>query len=130
MNDGTEAQHAEALASWFEIQYPHLILLFHHSPNEGKRSWRFGRSLKRMGMRRGWPDYNLALPRGEYHGLYIELKRPSAFSKRQPAHQSEVLKKLSSMGYYCTYAFGFDDARLRIDKYINNTVSVPTAILE
>ena len=45
-----------------------------HVPNEGKRSPQQGAKLKRMGMQKGFPDLVVPLPRGNYHGLYIEMK--------------------------------------------------------
>lgn len=35
------------------------------------------RKHKRLQQHRGYPDLFIAEPRGEYHGAYIELKRPA-----------------------------------------------------
>lgn len=46
-----------------------------HIPNEGKRSERYGAELKRLGMRKGFPDLFIPQSKKGYHGLFIELKR-------------------------------------------------------
>ncbi|MFJ5346675.1 MULTISPECIES: VRR-NUC domain-containing protein [Pectobacterium] len=45
-----------------------------HIPNEGKRGPKAARDAKRLGIKKGVPDLFLALPRGGYAGLWIEMK--------------------------------------------------------
>src|SRR5699024_826416 len=54
--------------------YPALRWL-HAVPNGGARNIVVARKLKAEGVQRGVPDLCLPVPRGPYHGLYIELKR-------------------------------------------------------
>jgi hypothetical protein len=64
------------LFHWADImspQYPELALL-HAIPNGGKRNINVARKLKEEGQKAGVPDICLPVPRGEYHGLYIEMK--------------------------------------------------------
>src|ERR1700751_5265877 len=44
-----------------------------HFPAGEKRSVITGARLKRMGLRKGWPDFQLVSPYGVFHGL--EIKR-------------------------------------------------------
>ena len=46
-------------------------LIYHHSPNEGKRRPQYTKMLLRKGMRKGWPDIQI-LHRGR--SVFIELK--------------------------------------------------------
>lgn len=75
-----------ACVKWFDLQYPELSMLLHHSPNGGKRDAAEAAKFKRMGVRAGFPDLILLVPRHGYICLAIELKaqtgRQSEFQKR------------------------------------------------
>jgi hypothetical protein len=45
-------------------------------PNGGKRSAREAALMKAEGVTAGAPDWMLFVPRGPYHGLALEFKRP------------------------------------------------------
>ncbi|RUR99425.1 VRR-NUC domain-containing protein [Pectobacterium polaris] len=86
-----------------------------HIPNEGKRGPKAARDAKRLGVRAGVPDLFLALPRGGYAGLWIEMKAKSG--KLSP--QQEVwLKRLEGTGYRAVCCFGFNQASSAISEYI------------
>jgi len=53
---------------------PVLRKFLFHIPNGGNRNPREAARLKRMGVRPGVSDYCLPIPRGIYHGLFVELK--------------------------------------------------------
>jgi len=71
-----ESDHQIALFQWVSYQlkrYPELELLY-HIPNGGYRYKTTARRLKAEGVKAGVPDICLPVPRGGYHGLYIEMK--------------------------------------------------------
>lgn len=71
----TEAQEQVTLFSWAAVQaIPELALLY-HIPNGGSRHKAEAARLRAEGVRAGVPDLCLPVPRGGFHGLYIELKR-------------------------------------------------------
>ena len=74
-----ESGHQEALFSWagYNMQRMPELEYLHHVPNGGKRDKATAIALKRQGVKAGVPDVVLPVPRGEYHGLYIELKAGS-----------------------------------------------------
>ena len=79
----------------YEGRCPELALLY-HIPNEGKRSPAEGAKLKRMGVKSGVPDLHMPVARGQYHGLYIELK----VDNRKPTqNQLKWQKLLREQGY-------------------------------
>lgn len=88
----------------------------YHIPNEGKRDVVSGARLKRIGLRKGVPDLCIPLPKGRYHGLYIELK--TAKGKVTP-DQIEWLKLLKSNGYATAITYGVDEAITVIKQYIS-----------
>lgn len=86
----TEAQEQMTLFSWAAMQsgkYPELNLLY-HVPNGGSRHKAEAGRLRAEGVKAGVPDLCLPVARGQYHGLYIELKRQRG--GRTSDHQSEV----------------------------------------
>ena len=61
------------------------------------------------------PDITLPVPRGDHHGLYIELK----VGKNKPTElQQEWLDKLAGQGYCTRIAYGWEDARDCIMEYL------------
>ena len=114
----SEAQEQRALFKWAglaEQKYPELRLL-HHIPNGGKREARTAINLKREGVKAGVPDICLPVARGEYHGLYIELK---AGKNKTSSKQEEWIKLLIEQGYYVKVCYGWLEAREVIESYLS-----------
>ncbi|KHS84690.1 hypothetical protein RC84_08460 [Pectobacterium carotovorum subsp. carotovorum] len=86
-----------------------------HIPNEGKRGPKAARDAKRLGVRAGVPDLFLALPRGKYTGLWIEMK---AKGGKLSAQQEVWLKRLEDAGYRAVCCFGFEQAVEHIADYL------------
>lgn len=86
-----------------------------HIPNEGKRSIVNGARLKRSGLRKGFPDLTIPVPKGTYHGLYIEMK--SAKGRATP-EQKEWITLLRNNGYVAEVCHGWREAVEIIDKYM------------
>lgn len=88
-----------------------------HIPNEGKRSAINGAMLKRAGLRKGFPDLFIPLPRKGYHGLFIEMKTKSG---KATDEQIEWMRTLDRNGYFCAVCHGSDQAIELIQKYTKN----------
>lgn len=112
--EDTEQIHLFDWAAMQSGKYPELLSLF-HIPNGGKRDAREAARFKRMGVRAGVPDMFLPVPRGKYHGLFIELK---AKGGKVSKNQTEWLKILAESGYAACVCFGFDEARRDIINYL------------
>lgn len=115
----TEAEEQENVISWAElaiVQYPELKLL-HHIPNGGSRDVREAVNLKRQGVKSGVPDLCLPVPRGKYHGLYIELKRIKG--GRVSDEQQQWLTELQNVGYRAVVCKGWEAAKTEIEWYLN-----------
>lgn len=85
-------------------------------PNGGYRTKRTGAMLKAEGMRAGVPDLFLAVPRGGFGGLFIEMKRPVG-GRLSPA-QKEFHKVLSE-DYAVEVCKGCSEAIEAIKKYLS-----------
>jgi len=86
-----------------------------HIANERKSTPQAGYLLKRMGVKAGVSDLFIGIPKKEWHGLFLELKA----GKNKPSDvQENFLMNMSSKGYYCIWAKGYEDAKQIIEDYM------------
>ena len=114
----TESVEQQCLFNWAKLReaiYPDLALMF-HVPNGGKRDIATATRFKAEGVKAGVPDIFLPVPRGEYHGLFIELKRIkySTVSKEQ----RQYILQLRRLGYAAFVCKGWQNAAGTIVKYL------------
>ena len=113
----TEAQEQMTLFSWAAMQsgkYPELNLLY-HVPNGGSRHKAEAGRLRAEGVKAGVPDLCLPVARGQYHGLYIELKAGKNTTTKK---QKEWLEYLRQQGYYTAVCYGWQPAAQLIEQYL------------
>ena len=125
MARGDEDKLQEACVTWFGYQYPEYAPLLWHIPNGGSRNVIEAAKLKRMGVRRGVPDLQLAIPRSVYTspttrslvdcGLFIELKTKDG---RVTPEQKKMHKRLIAQGYKVIVCRSLDDFMIQIQAYI------------
>lgn len=115
----TEAEEQTTLFRWIEImtkKWPELALC-HAIPNGGSRHPIEAVHLKAQGVKAGIPDIFLPVPRGQYHGLYIEMKRRKG--GRLSIEQSKMIGRLRGQGYRCEVCRGWEEARDVIEEYMD-----------
>lgn len=78
--------------------------------NEGKRTKIGGMMLKKIGLTKGLPDYQILLPNENWHGLFIEMKTKEQKNKKMPQEQSDFINMLIENRYYGTFAYGWEEA--------------------
>lgn len=121
---GTESGHARALMCWAAMnidKYPELKWLT-HIPNGGYRDRITANNLKAEGVKSGVPDYLLAIKRGQYNSLWIELKRSAGKGKRAGVvseEQQEWISHLIGQNFLVYIAYGWQDAKATIEAYLN-----------
>ena len=86
-----------------------------HIPNEGKRSQAYGARMKRLGMKKGFPDLLFPTPASGYHGLLIEMKTDK--TSRVSPDQRAWIAYLMRHGYYAIVCYGANEAIEVIKKY-------------
>ncbi len=74
-----------------------------------------GRMLKLTGMENGVADCFLSVPRGGYHGLYIEFKSPTGMLSPE---QKTFLGDVEAQGYFTAVVRTFEDAQIVITEYL------------
>jgi hypothetical protein len=118
----TETQEQQWLIEWahnYRVKYPALSLLY-HVPNGGSRHKAEARALRRGGVKAGVPDLCLPVPRGYWHGLYIELKRTKG--GRVSDAQREWLDALALQGYRVEVCEGWRAAADVITGYLDTPI--------
>lgn len=111
----TEAQEQAVLFAW-AAYFPELRWMY-AVPNGGYRNPKEAAHLKAQGVKAGVADICLPLPRGKYHGLYIELK----VGKNKPTEkQVEFLTAVSHAGYAAVVCYGAADAIDVISQYLRS----------
>ena len=109
----SEAQEQSTLFQWASY-FPELEYMF-AIPNGGSRNKIEAVNLKRQGVKSGVPDLMLPLPKGIYHGLFIEMK---VGKNKTSENQNKWLEYLSSVGYLTAVCYGFEEAKSTILSYL------------
>jgi hypothetical protein len=81
---------------------------FYAIPNGGSRNLFEAMKLKRTGVQPGVPDICIPIPSGQYHGLYIEMKRKKGGIISES--QKDWMNFLRNNGYCSEITHGFDEA--------------------
>lgn len=90
----SEANLQISCVRWFDLQYPLYSPYLFHIRNGGSiKSPREGRKFKLMGVRKGVPDLFLSIPNKQYHGLYIEMKKPGGKLSMQQIDTKEMFER-------------------------------------
>lgn len=114
-----------AICDYLRAQYPKLIFL---SEASGIRvSQGLASKLKRMRSNDTHLDLYILEPKGQYHGLILELKAVDIRYKKNPElfkpnehvnDQRKTIDKLNKKGYLATFAVKFDQTKKIIDDYM------------
>jgi hypothetical protein len=101
-------EHAQQVAVfvWAALnfpKYPELRMMF-AIPNGGERNKIVAANLKAEGVRAGVPDIFLPVPRGKWHGLFIEMKKEGGPTNPR---QKEFIKALQMQGYGACVCVGW-----------------------
>ena len=119
------------VSQYLALQYPDVIFRFDiaadiHLPD--KLLWKSNRIHRH---KKGYPDLFIAEPRGQYSGLFLELKydkwqvlkkRGGGMKKSEHLEsQKNMLARLNKKGYLADWGLGFDDTIKKIDKYLKLT---------
>lgn len=116
---GTEHAHQTALFCWAALpstrqSYPELSLMF-AIPNGGERNKVVAAKLKVEGVKAGVLDIFLPVARGNFHGLFIEMK----VKPNKPTHeQKEFQAGVESQGYATLVCYSWSEAVAGLERYL------------
>jgi VRR-NUC domain len=113
----TEHQEQVDLINWCNSHADLRLQLIYSHLNGMRSNPNTGRKQKAAGAKKGIPDLFLPVPSGEFHGLYIELKRlkGGTISPEQKIWISLLLKQ----GYEVVVCKGAEAAKTEIEQYLN-----------
>ena len=114
----SEDDEQAAVMEWavlMEKQFPELALLFHIA-NGGYRHPATASRMKKLGVKAGVPDLFLPVPRGQSHGLWVEMKRVRG--GRVSEDQKAWIEALTKQGYRAEVAHGAEEACDFLYKYL------------
>lgn len=110
-----EVEHQKLIIKWattHPICKDYLLAI----PNGMRCNYKQARSHVAQGLRKGVSDLFLAYPAGNYHGLWVELKkdRHSYLSEEQ----IKWLERMADVGYDAQPAYGYKEAISIIENYL------------
>ena len=113
-----ESAHQQQVIEWARwasrsAKYPMLNML-HCSLNGVKLSKTQAGIAKGQGMLSGVPDLFLPVPRGRYHGLFIEMKHGT---NTLTDNQKKFLQNAANVGYAVSVCYSASEAIKRIEDY-------------
>ncbi|RKR02609.1 VRR-NUC domain-containing protein [Kushneria sinocarnis] len=119
-----EGSEQKALISWLRGEYLRKSQVgqawpaTYHVPNGGHRHKATAGGLKAQGVKAGVSDLVVAVPRGGWHGLYIEFKATPPRHAGLQDSQHEWLAGVESHGYCAVLARGLEEARAVLREYM------------
>jgi hypothetical protein len=93
-------------------KFKNLII---HIPNEGERTFHFGKLLKDLGMRKGAADLFIAHANHGFHGAWIEIKKHNG---RLSTEQKIFLLDMDEQGYFTAVCYSIEECIQNILWYL------------
>ncbi|MCO7225900.1 VRR-NUC domain-containing protein [Pleionea sp. CnH1-48] len=116
-----ESQHQRTVIEWADLATIQGVKVGEHLfaiPNGGHRHIAVARKLKLEGVRPGVPDLFLAISKGGFHGLFIEMKAPKPHKSTVSQYQVDWQVRLTSQNYWVVVCYGADAAIQQIKDYL------------
>lgn len=113
--EDTEQITVISWANWNVNKWPELKWLF-HIPNGGKRNYTEAARFKMAGVKAGVCDLELPVARGEYHGLFIEMKYGD---NKTTEAQEEFIAFVRQQGYCAVVCNGANEAINVLEMYLS-----------
>ncbi|BAQ92532.1 Archaeal Holliday junction resolvase [uncultured Mediterranean phage uvMED] len=110
----SEAKIQAEIVKWFWNGYPEFRGLLYHNFNNPRNKVQ-GAHLVALGLMKGNPDLTLAIPRGKFGALYLELKKAG---EKPRADQFKQMERLEKAGNCVAWVDSTDQAKELIEKYL------------
>ena len=115
----TENKLHNAVIDYLNLQYKNILYTSTMGGLYlGKNNYK-QKSILKKNYSKGRPDIIIFEPIGKFHGLAIELKIKTG---RPTSEQLQWRHKLNSRNYVSEIVYGFDDAKILIDRYLKGQI--------
>jgi hypothetical protein len=114
-----ESYEQRKLVNYLRTLHPDILLFA--VPNGGSRTQSQASILRKEGVLSGVSDLFIAEPLGEFHGLFLEMKRRKEPGKSRgylSKTQKEFARDISIRGYAFAVGYGFGDALAKVRMYL------------
>lgn len=115
-----ERQLQISCVEWFRFTYPHYKMLLFAIPNGGHRNIITATMMKREGVLSGVADLFLSIPRGEFHGFYIEMKQGK---NTLSENQEKFFNAAKKHNYKCEVITSVDQFIREVTYYLNSNLT-------
>jgi len=120
VNSDCHSRLQGSCVKWFRYQYSEYKDLLFAIPNglpifDKELRVKIYNRLNKEGLKAGVPDLFLALPRGIYHGVFIEIKYDS---DRLRKVQADMIRELESENYKCIIVRSLEEFIEEINSYM------------
>lgn len=115
---GSENAQQECFFKWVRYQ-PSIRDFIFHIPNGGFRRTKEAAHLKNLGVMPGVSDILVAIPNAQYHGLWIEMKRPDKTNKPS-SNQIQFMARMASRNYAVSVCYTWEEAKNLVNLYLAN----------
>lgn len=92
-----------------------LVVAYPSQGGAGEDNIRRGKVRKKEGQAKGFPDIMILVPKGKYHGAFLEVKREGEKPRKE---QTEWLEELKLQGYKAEWRAGYDECIKFICEYL------------
>lgn len=126
MKVNKEYQLQKMCLSYLKLQYPNVVFM---STGIGI-GLTIPQAIRNKAIQKpnfACPDIAIYQPNFYHHGLFIELKVKSPFKKNGELLKSDHLEgqqrtidELNKLGYFATFAVGFDEFKRIVDSYMEH----------
>lgn len=120
VNSDCHSRLQGSCVKWFRYQYSEYKDLLFAIPNglpifDKELRVKIYNRLNKEGLKAGVPDLFLALPRGIYHGAFIEIKYDSDGLRKK---QVDMICALEQQNYKCVIVRSLDEFIEQINEYM------------
>ena len=111
---------------WLSIKYPATNYVTFATPRIDHHGRVVSDLLKKTGLKAGMPDIMIAKASGEYHGLFLHMKRPAVAGMpegRLTNIEHERSEALKEQGYEVLVAYGAQEAIMILEEYFAHALA-------
>lgn len=113
-----EVYDCAAFNEYVHRKHPDLWKYLEGSGVEAKRGPKQQADLKRLGYKKGTPDFRYIEPRGGYLGLIMEAKRRKPAGRAPTPEQKERLALYEQVGHKVEVCYGYEELVEAFEAYI------------